>query len=515
MAVDGPVAVGSRRMVTTGLVLAMAVVALEVTVVTTALPTIVGEFDRLDLYAWVFSAYLLTSTVTVPLYGKLADLYGRKRIFLFGIVLFLLGSILCGLARGMSELVVYRAIQGLGAGAVMPTIFTLVADIYRLEERARIQGLFSGLWGIASLVGPSVGAWLTLSWSWRGVFFVGVPFGLAAALILWLGFRERVERRTVVFDLAGSFILTASLTALLLAMTQGGEAFAWTSPEILGLVGLSVGLLVAFAFVERRAKDPVIPPALFKERIISVSLAGNFLSGAVLFGVTSYVPLHVQGVLGEDAAGAGAVLTPMLLAWAMSGYFGPRLLLRFGFRRAALGASAMIALGAVGLVVFGWTTWKPILYLGVTLMGFGFGPSTAAFIMTVQEAVPWGMRGVATSSTQLFRSLGGMIGVALLGAVLQFGLRARLVAAGAEGVSTSALLDPAVRLAMPAETVSVLQVALGGALQPVFVVVLLLAGGTLLAVVAFARGDGGVLRRDAREGSPAREPTGASRAAVS
>ena len=326
----------------------MAVVALETTVVVTALPTIAGELDRLDLYPWVFSAYLLTSTVTVPLYGKLADVFGRRRVFLFGMVVFLAGSILCGLARGMTELVVFRAIQGLGAGAVMPSIFTVVADLYRLHERAKVQGVFSTLWGIASLIGPGLGAWLTITWSWRAVFFIGVPFGLAASIFFICFFKERIEPRKVSLDIAGSLLLMVGLTALLLALTQGTEGPGWTSPLVLGLLAASVLMLVGFIVVERRAPDPVLPLDLFKLRVMSVSSAANFLSGAVLFGVTSYVPLFVQGARGEGAAGAGAALTPMLVTWSLSGFVGPRLLLRFGFRATAIGSTLLIALGAAG-----------------------------------------------------------------------------------------------------------------------------------------------------------------------
>lgn len=507
MPTDQSLAPGARRIMTAGLVLAMAVVAMEVTVVTTALPTIVGELGRLDLYPWVFSAYLLTSTVSMPVYGKLADLFGRKRVFLFGVVLFLVGSILCGLARDMSELIVYRAIQGLGSGAVMPSIFTIIADTYRLEERARVQGLFSGLWGGSSLLGPSLGAWLTLSWSWRAVFFVGVPFGVAAAILLWIFFRERVERREAALDLAGAALLTVSLVALLVAMTQGGGAVPWLSAEIVGLLGVSVAALAGFILVELHASDPVLPLSLFKQRIISVSQVGNFLSGAVLFGVTSYVPLYVQGVYGEDASGAGAILTPMLLGWAGSSFFGPRLLLRFDFRATAIGSSVLIALGGAGLVLFGSLDFKPLLFLAVTLMGLGFGPGTAAFVMSVQEAVPWNMRGVATSSTQLFRSLGGVIGVALLGTVLQIGLHDRLAARGLGDVPTSALLDPAARDQIPVELISTLQGALADALQPVFFLTMLLAAGIVVTVLLFARGDGSVLRHRSASRRPVESTT--------
>jgi EmrB/QacA subfamily drug resistance transporter len=464
----------------------MAVVALETTVVVTALPTIAGELDRLDLYAWVFTSYLLTSTVTVPLYGKLADVYGRRKVFLFGIALFLVGSVLCGLANGMTELIVYRALQGLGAGALMPSIFTVVADLYTLQERAKVQGAFSTLWGVTSLVGPGLGAYLTITWSWRSVFFIGVPFGLAAAIFFVCFFKEKVQPRQVSLDVAGSLLLMGGLTAVLLALTQGSEGAGWVSPLVLGLLLASVVMLGGLIVVERRAADPIVPLAMFKMRIMSVSSAANFLSGAVLFGVTSYVPLFVQGARGEGATGAGVALTPMLVAWSVSGFVGPRLLIRLGFRRLAIGATAMIALGAAGLVLVRLDTPSLWLYVSMALLGLGFGPSMAAFLMSLQEAVPWSQRGVATSSTQLFRSLGGTIGVALLGSVLHVGLTRRVESAGLDPSAMTDLLDPT----GAAEAVDAgLRLALGEALGPVFGLTFLCAAATLLMVLLFARED--------------------------
>ena len=475
----------ARRIVTAGLVLAMAVVALETTVVVTALPTIAGELDRLDLYPWVFSAYLLTSTVTVPLCGKLADLFGRRVVFLFGTVVFLLGSVLCGLANDMMALIVFRAIQGLGAGAMMPTIFTVIADLYRLHERAKVQGVFSTLWGVASLVGPGLGAWLTLTWSWRSVFFIGVPFGLAAAIFFICFFKEKVEPRKVSLDVAGSLLLMFGLTALLLALTQGTEGVGWSSPLVLALLAGSVLMLGGFIVAERRAPDPVLPLDLFKLRVMSVSSAANFLSGAVLFGVTSYVPLFVQGARGEGAAGAGAALTPMLVTWSIAGFMGPRLLLRFGFRATAIGATLLIALGSGGLLLVGTDSSPLVLYLAMAVMGFGFGPSTSAFLILLQEAVPWSMRGVATSSTQLFRSLGGTIGVALLGSILHVGLTGRIAAWGLDPSAVGSLLAPHGGSASAGE--AGLRLALAEALQPVFWLTFAIATLTLVMVLAFAR----------------------------
>jgi EmrB/QacA subfamily drug resistance transporter len=493
--VEGASAIRARRLVTAGLVLAMAVVALETTVVVTALPTIAGEFERLDLYPWVFSAYLLTSTVTMPLYGKLADVFGRRRIFLFGMVLFLAGSALCGLAQSMTELVVFRAVQGLGAGAVMPSIFTVVADLYRLHERVKVQGVFSALWGVTSLLGPACGAWLTVTFTWRSVFFVSIPFGLAAAVVLIRYFHERVEPRKVSLDVAGALLLMGGLVALLLAMTEGSEGAGWLSPVVLLLLAASAVLLVGFVVAERRAADPVLPLNLFQLRVMSVSSIANAISGAVLFGVTANVPLYVQGALGEGAGGAGAAMTPMLIFWSVSGLFGPRLLLRFGYRATAIGSTLLIALGALGLYLQTPETPRYVLYASMALLGLGFGPSTAAFMMVVQEAVPWTQRGVATSSSQLFRSLGGTIGVALLGTIFHTGLTSRIAAAGLDASTVSALLDPTASAATA--SVAELRYLLGDALRPVFGVNFVLAASTLLIVALFAD-DEGVIKR-ARE----------------
>jgi Na+/melibiose symporter-like transporter len=312
-----------------------------------------------------------------------------------------------------------------------------------------------------------------------------VPFGLAAAIFFVVFFKERVEKREVSLDIAGSALLAGGLTVLLIALTQGSEGLGWASPLVLALLIGSVVLLVGFVLVERRAPDPVLPLSLFELRVMSVSSAANFLSGAVLFGVTSYVPLFVQGALGEGAAGAGAALTPMLVTWSLSGFVGPRLLLRFGFRAVAIGATLLIALGAAGLVIVSQGAPPALMYVAMGLFGFGFGPSTAAFLMVLQEAVPWNMRGVATSSTQLFRSLGGTVGVALLGSVLHVGLVSRVGAAGLDPSAVGALLAPSGGSVGAAE--AVLRAALFGALQPVFGLTLAIAAGTLVMVLVFAR----------------------------
>ena len=470
----------------------MAVIAVEATVVTTALPTVVGELRDLELFPWVFSAYLLASTVTIPLFGKLADLYGRRPLFLGGMAIFLLGSVLCGLASSMPLLVAFRALQGLGAGAVMPLVYTIIGDVYPLEQRGKIQGLLGAVWGVASLTGPGLGAFLTLTFSWRWVFFVSLPVGILAAWFIWRFFRERVERRQVSVDYAGAVVSLVGLLALLLATLEGGRGGSWGGSTVLGLIVLSLAFLALFLWIERRAVDPLLPLSLFKLRIVAVSSVGNLLQGAQLFALTAFVPLYVQGVRGESAAGAGAALTPLMAAWAVSAALGPKVLLRFGFRATALLGTSLLLLGSLPLLMFDQATPALLIALSMVLLGMGFGPSNIAFVVAVQEVVPWAQRGVATSSTQLFRNLGGAIGVALLGALLN----SRLQAATPGGVeSRDALLNAAVRSTLNAETLAVLRATLADALHQVFVVLVMLAGVGLLAMLRSAKSE---MLRDCR-----------------
>ena len=476
---------GGRRVVTTGLLLSMAIISAEATVVTTALPTVIGELKGLELYPWVYSAYLLTSTMTVPIYGKLADLYGRKPIFLAGIALFLLGSVLCGLANSMPQLVLFRALQGLGAGAVMPLVFTIIGDIYPLQERGKVQGFLSGVWGIASVAGPALGAFLTVTFSWRYVFFVGVPLGLVGGLITWRAFNERVERRQVAVDYAGAATISAGLLIFLLAVLEGGRAVPWTSPLMIAALVASLGLFVAFVRIELRAPEPVLPLSLFRHPIIAVAAVANLIQGAQLFGLSAYVPLFVQSIRGETAAGAGRVLTPLLIAWSISGYTGPKMLLRFGFRGTALFGTGMLLLGSLPLLWLDADTPDLVIAVSMALLGLGFGPSMAAFMVAVQAAVPWQVRGVATSTMQLCRSLGGTVGVALLGALLTGML---VEALPGSNVDSSALLNPAAREALGPGALASLQAAATGALHLIFVVLVALALVSLSVVVMFARG---------------------------
>src|SRR5690349_5032852 len=254
----------AKILVTLGLMLGTALAALDTTIVGTALPSIVGKLGGITLYSWIFSAYLLTSTTTVPIYGKLADLYGRKPMFLFGAALFLIGSVACGSAQTMVQLIVFRAIQGLGAGAVMPIVLTIIGDIFALEERARMQGLFSGVWALSSIIGPALGGLIVDHFSWRWVFYINIPFGLLSALLLIIAFKEKVERKKLSLDYIGTLTLTGGIVALLFALLQGGTNWAWNSLQSISLFSLAAILLVLFLYYERRAHEPILPLTLFK-----------------------------------------------------------------------------------------------------------------------------------------------------------------------------------------------------------------------------------------------------------
>ena len=468
--------VSRRGIVTLGVLTGTALAALEATVVGAAMPTVVASVGGLEHYSWVFAAYLVTSTVTVPVWGKLSDLYGRRRLYQIGVALFLAGSALCGAAHGMAELVTYRALQGLGAGALIPLGMTILADLYGLAERARVQSLFSGVWGLASVIGPPVGGFITEQLSWRWVFYINLPFGLAAAAILGLALREPRRKERPAIDVAGAALLTATLCATMLALADVREPRALLAPWRLAALAASVALGVLFVRVERRARDPIVPPALVRQRTVAVAIAVGFLAGAGMFGAISFVPLYAQGVLGAGAAAAGATLTPLMLGWVSFSVLGGRLLQRVGYRVTVISGLGLLTAGFFMLSLLGRAVSRAWLYADLAVVGAGLGLTMLTLLLAVQQSVPRSQLGVATSVNQLSRSVGGAVGVAVMGVVLAAGLQARL---GHQRFDPAALVPlegapgpaPAVRAAV--------QGALAGALTTVF---RLSAGLSLLAL---------------------------------
>jgi len=325
----------AKIVITIALMLGMSLASLDITIVGTALPSIVGKLGGITLYSWVFSVYLLTSTTTVPIYGKLADLYGRKPIFLLGSGLFILGSIACGTAQTMVQLIIFRAIQGLGAGAVLPIVLTIIGDIFALQERARVQGLFSAIWGLSSLIGPALGGLIVDHFSWRWVFYINIPFGLLSIVLLMISLKEQVERKKHHLDYIGTLTLTTSVAALLFAVLQGGTTWAWDSLPSLALFIAAIVFLAVFLWQEQRTGEPILPLTLFKNRIIAISSIGGLILGILMFGITSFIPLFVQGVQGGTATNAGLTLTPFLLAWPIAATLSGRIVIRYGYRFSA------------------------------------------------------------------------------------------------------------------------------------------------------------------------------------
>jgi EmrB/QacA subfamily drug resistance transporter len=417
-----------RRLTVVALVLATFMAAMEMTVVSTAMPTTVAELGGVHLYAWAFTAYMLTSTITVPIYGKLADLYGRKPVMMFGMALFLAASVLCGAAPSMGWLIAGRALQGLGAGAMQPIALTIVGDIFDLRERARMQGVFGAVWGFAGLIGPMVGGLIVKYASWPWVFYINVPFGLGAMALLAVAFHERLEGKKHRLDLAGALLLAAGVLLVLLAARGSSRAALLEGAA-------AAALLAVFVAVERRAAEPLLPLGLFRRRVMAVSSAASALAGAAMFSLVSYVPLYVQAVLGGSATAAGSVITPMAVGWPISSTLAGRLLPRWGFRRLIRLGLLITALAALGLALF----LRPGMNLNTgraltALFGVGMGFAMTALLIAVQTSVEWQQRGVATASSMFFRTIGGTLAVGILGGVLAAALRANGGAAGEAAV---------------------------------------------------------------------------------
>ena len=500
-----------RWAITAGVMTGMLLAALEATVVGTAMPTIVAALGGLAHYSWVFSAYLLTSTVTVPLWGKLSDLFGRRPIFQVGIGLFLLGSLACGLSQTMTQLIFARAFQGVGAGALVPLAMTIIGDIFTLEERARMQGFFSGVWGLSSIVGPLLGGFITDQLSWRWVFYVNLPVGIVAAVIIGVALIEPKRHDRPSIDYLGAFVLTLSVTILMLAFSAEDPARALAPRNIiLGLAGLA--LLVAFGFVERRAKDPVVPLGLFKNRVVAVAIAVGFLAGIAMFGVITFVPLLAQGVFGATATQAGTFLTPLMLAWVLSSIFGGRLLLRLGSRPLVIAGLLFMLGGFAAMATVTRTTPRWVLILELIAIGAGLGLTMLTLLIASQHSVSREQLGITTSLNQFSRSIGGALGVALLGAFMAAGLGSNLMRAASEpnaaitraqaaslAANPNALVSPEARAAIGPGALRVLQQSLADTLRTIFIVCGVVVLLSLFVAWALPAGGPGTSRPEAGE----------------
>jgi EmrB/QacA subfamily drug resistance transporter len=477
--------------------------ALDSTVVGTAMPTIIGELGGLSLYPWVFASYLLAATVTGPIFGKLSDTYGRKPVYLAGIFLFLAGSVLAGTSQTMTGLIAFRTLQGLGAGAVQPIAITIVGDIFELETRARVQGLFGAVWGISAVLGPAAGGLITYYVSWRWVFYVNLPFGLVAAALLAATLSESSLQRGSSgrrVDYLGISLLTGGLVAVLLALLGGGSGGAPSlSASTLALFFGGTAALALFVAVETRVENPVVPLGLFRDRIFAVAVFGNLALGGVLFGVSVYVPLFVQGSLSGTALTAGAVVAPVSIGWPIASFIGGRMLLVTGYRTTLLLGSAILTVGGGLCVPMGEGTPLWYVVVAVFVIGLGLGFTSTSYLVSVQNAVPWNRRGSATSSIVFFRTVGGSVAVAVMGALLNVSLDARYEnaverASGGDANLTNlladpnSLLQPALREQISAVSYAELAGTLAAALSPTFWAILALGILALVAAAFFPSG---------------------------
>ncbi len=401
-----------------GLMLGMLLAALDQTVVGTAMPRVISDLGGQNI-SWVYTSYLLASTVGVPIYGKLSDIYGRRIFFLAGMAIFLLGSALSGTSQDMTQLIIYRGIQGLGAGALMPIAQAIIGDIFPPSERGKWQGLFIAVFGLATIVGPVLGGWITDNWGWRWVFYVNMPVGIIALIFAGITMPNLVVRRRHKIDYLGSAALVLWSVPLLLAISFGGNQYAWNSWQILSLFGVAVVMLVAFIVIELRAAEPIISPRLFKNSIFSVSMLTTFLLSAGMFGAILYLPYFVQDVLGQSATNSGVVLTPMMLGFMFSSLVGGQLLSRTGkYKVLALGGFAVASVGMYLLSRMNIATSNAELVRNMIITGLGIGVMMSLFTIVVQNAFPFRMLGEVTATLSFFRSMGGTIGLAALGAVM-------------------------------------------------------------------------------------------------
>ncbi|KUO96802.1 MDR family MFS transporter [Ferroacidibacillus organovorans] len=468
----------NRQSVTIAVMVATFLTAMDNTVVSTAMPTIVSDLGGIQLMSWVFAVYVLTTAATTPLFGKLSDLYGRKLVFTIGTTLFLVGSALSGASQTMVELILFRAFQGIGAGAVFPITLTIIGDLYQGEARARIQGLFSAVWGISGVVGPLIGGFFVDVLSWRWIFYINIPIGVASMILLWTFLHEKFEKKNHRIDILGALLFLVGISSLLFAILSGGQTIAWNSPVLLGLLAVSAVSLALFLFVESRAIEPMLPLSLFQLPGIAVANLASLFGSAVLIAMSVYIPLFVQGIMGQSATSAGLTLTPMSIGWPLGAAVGGRIMFRIGPRSTSVLGAFLLVLGCAWLTLLpiGTSQWPFLLIM--VIVGFGFGFAFTAFTILVQSAVDWTMRGTSTGTNQFMRNIGQTLGIAFFGLLLNDTVAQKLmnkalirVTHGSAGM-LGRLLDPAVASHFPPSFVQMMRAVLYDGLHAVFITVI-------------------------------------------
>ncbi|MFD0697358.1 MDR family MFS transporter [Paenibacillus sp. GCM10027628] len=411
-------ALKNRGLLLTGLIIAMLFGALDGTIVGTAMPRIVGEFGGLGLMAWLTTAYMLTSTVVVPIAGKLADLIGRRVVYVTGLLIFIGASALCGLAQNMTELIWFRGLQGIGGGIMMPMAMIIIGDLFTGKQRAKWQGVFGAIFGLSTVIGPQVGGWIVDSLNWRWVFYINLPVGILAVILIAIALPKHKATGGVKIDIPGIVTMIVGVVSLLLALTFGGKDYAWGSWQIVCLFVLAVISLVSFAIIESRAKEPILPVRLFKNRIFTTINGIGFLMSVGMFGAIMFVPLFMQGIVGISASASGTVMTPMMLTMIVASIISGQFIQKIGVRKQMLLGMLIMAAGFYLLSTMSIDTTKLLASSYMLILGLGMGLVMPILTLALQESFPKSELGVVTSSSQFFRQIGGTFGMTILGAVM-------------------------------------------------------------------------------------------------
>ncbi|QMV41996.1 MDR family MFS transporter [Cohnella cholangitidis] len=464
-------------MIVAGLLLSILMASMDNTIVATAMGTIVGELGGLDKFVWVTSAYMVAEMAGMPIFGKLSDMYGRKRFFLFGIVMFMLGSVLCGTAGSIVELSIYRAVQGIGGGALIPIAFTIMFDSVSPDKRGKLMGLFGAVFGMSSIFGPLLGAYITDYISWEWIFYINLPIGLVSLYLIARYYKESLEHAKQRIDWLGAATLVGAIVCLIFALELGGKMFAWNSMQIIGLFAGFAVLAISFLWAETRAEEPIISFRMFKDRLYATSNMIAILSGAAFIVASVYIPIFVQGVLGGSATNSGYVLLPMMLGTVVTATGAGFVMNKLSYRSILASTLILLAVGIGLLTTISADTSRLVITLYMILVGLGIGASFSILTNAAMHSLPINQRGSATATLNFLRSLGMMLGITIFGILQSHAMTRKLTdifAGGAPAPNIDfkdpyVLMNPAARAIIPEPTLDSVARGLSSSISDTFV----------------------------------------------